>query len=113
MLKRLTQLDYDRDMAFVALEADSGALAAVGRLSCDPDRTKGEYALLVRTDLQGHGLGWNLLSQIVAYAKAEGIGLIEGIVLAENETMLRMCREFGFSVASHPDQRAFHWPPSI
>jgi acetyltransferase len=105
MLKRLTQLDYDRDMAFVMLEVGGGALAAVGRLSCNPDRTKGEYALLVRTDLQGRGLGWSLLSQIVAYAKAEGIGMIEGVVLAENETMLRMCREFGFSVAPHPGQQ--------
>ena len=64
-LKRLTQIDYDRDMAFVALEAGSGALAGVARLSCDPDRTMGEYALLVRTDLQGHGIGWQLLSQII------------------------------------------------
>ena len=64
----------------------------------------GEYALLVRTDLQGHGIGWQLLKQIVAYAKAERIGRIEGIVVAENAAMLKMCREFGFSVAHHPDE---------
>ncbi|GLS34816.1 N-acetyltransferase [Mesorhizobium tianshanense] len=104
MLKRLTQLDYDRDMAFVALEASSGALAGVSRLSCNPDRTVAEYALLVRTDLQGHGLGWELLSQIVDYAKADGIGRIEGMVLSENTRMLAMCREFGFSIAHHPSQ---------
>ncbi|MGN6465395.1 MAG: bifunctional acetate--CoA ligase family protein/GNAT family N-acetyltransferase [Rhizobiaceae bacterium] len=104
MLKRLTQLDYDRDMAFVALEQASGALAAVGRLSCDPDRTRGEYALLVRTDLQGHGIGWQLLQQILAYAKAEKIVRIEGMVLEENKAMLKMCREFGFTVTHHPDE---------
>lgn len=104
MLKRLTQLDYDRDMAFVALEASSGALAGVSRLSCNPDRTVAEYALLVRTDLQGHGLGWELLSQIVDYAKADGIGRIEGMVLSENIRMLAMCREFGFSITHHPSQ---------
>ncbi|TIO04541.1 bifunctional acetate--CoA ligase family protein/GNAT family N-acetyltransferase [Mesorhizobium sp.] len=104
MLKRLTQLDYDRDMAFVALEAGSGALAGVSRLSCNPDRTVAEYALLVRTDLQGHGLGWELLSRIVDYAKADGIGRIEGMVLSENIRMLAMCREFGFSIAHHPSQ---------
>ncbi|MGB3644949.1 MAG: bifunctional acetate--CoA ligase family protein/GNAT family N-acetyltransferase [Mesorhizobium sp.] len=103
MLKRLTQLDYDRDMAFVVLEA-GGALAGVARLSCDPDRSRGEYALLVRTDLQGLGLGWALLQQIVDYAKAEGIGRIEGMVLSENEAMLRMCREFGFAITHQTDQ---------
>ncbi|MGP2493737.1 bifunctional acetate--CoA ligase family protein/GNAT family N-acetyltransferase [Mesorhizobium sp. PUT5] len=103
MLKRLTQLDYDRDMAFVVLEA-GGALAGVARLSCDPDRSRGEYALLVRTDLQGQGLGWALLQQIIDYAKAEGIGRIEGMVLSENEAMLRMCGEFGFAITHQPDQ---------
>lgn len=105
MLKRLTQLDYDRDMAFVALDVSSGKLAGVGRLSSDPDRTKGEYALLVRSDLQGQGIGWALLQQIVAYAKAEAIARIEGIVLEENKAMLRMCREFGFTTSRHPDEQ--------
>jgi acetyltransferase len=103
MLKRLTQLDYGRDMAFVVLEKN-GALAGVGRLSCDPDRAVGEYALLVRTDLQGRGIGWQLMRQIVVYAKAEGIGRIEGIVLDENTGMLDMCREFGFSIAPKADE---------
>lgn len=104
MLKRLTQLDYDRDMAFVALEADTGALAGVSRLSCDPDHAVAEYALLVRTDLQGHGLGWELLRQVIDYAKADGIGRIEGMMLSENTRMLAMCREFGFSVSHHPSE---------
>ncbi|WP_256754760.1 bifunctional acetate--CoA ligase family protein/GNAT family N-acetyltransferase [Mesorhizobium sp. Mes31] len=104
MLKRLTQLDYDRNMAFVALEASTGALAGISRLSCDPDHVSAEYALLVRTDLQGHGLGWELLRQIVDYAKADGIGRIEGIVLSENAKMLAMCREFGFSIGYLPDE---------
>lgn len=101
MLKRLTQLDYDRDIAFVALEKTTGKLAGIGRLCCDPDHKNGEYALLVRTDLQGRGLGWELLKQIIAYAKAEHLDRIEGIVLNENQKMLTMCREFGFSVAHH------------
>lgn len=99
MLKRLTQLDYDRDMAFVALRSDDGMLAGVGRLSCDPDRTMGEYALLVRTDLQGLGIGRALLRHILAYAEAEKIGRIEGMVLEENTAMLKMCREFGFTLS--------------
>lgn len=104
MLKRLTQLDYDRDMAFVALESEGGALAAVGRLSCDPDRVRGEYALLVRSDLQGQGLGWQLLTLLADYAKSESVKRIEGFVLSENEGMLSMCRKMGFALAHHPHQ---------
>lgn len=102
MLERLTQLDYDRDMAFVALEEGSGALAGVARLSCDPDRDKAEYALLVRSDLQGRGLGWALLSRIVDFARAEKIAEITGIILDDNERMLAMAREFGFALSRHP-----------
>jgi acetyltransferase len=104
MLKRLTQLDYDRDIAFVALQKGTGMLAGIGRLCCDPDHTRGEYALLVRTDLQGRGLGWELLQQIIAYARAEHIQRIEGTVLGENQKMVAMCREFGFSLALHPNE---------
>jgi acetyltransferase len=103
MLKRLTQLDYDRDIAFVALEQASGALAGVVRLSCDPDKSVGEYGLLVRTDLQGRGLGWALLRHVIDYARAEGIGTIEGVILTENTRMLDMCRQFGFVLKRHPD----------
>ena len=103
MLKRLTQLDYDRDMAFVALEKEGGALAGVCRLSCDPDKDVGEYGLLVRTDQQGRGLGWALLRQIIEFAKVEDVGKIEGVILTENTKMLKMVREFGFTLARHPD----------
>lgn len=104
MLVRLTQLDYDRDIAFLALRKGTDELVGVGRLSCDPDRSAAEYALLIRTDLQGHGLGWTLLDHILDYARSEGIGVVEGIVLPENTKMLQMCREFGFEVKRHPDE---------
>lgn len=99
MLKRLTQLDYDRDMAFVALDTSTGDLAGVGRLSSDPDKLRAEFALLVRTDLQGRGIGRQLLGHILDYARSEGISRIEGIVLPENTTMLAMCKAFGFSTS--------------
>ena len=104
MLLRLTQLDYDRDMAFVALDKASGELAGIARLSADPDHETAEYALLVRTDLQGQGLGWALLRLLIDYAEADGLKRIEGIILAENSKMLTMCREFGFTVTHHPSE---------
>ncbi len=102
-LARLTQIDYAREMAFVALEAETGELLGVVRFVTDPDYTKGEYAILVRSDLKGRGLGWRLMQHLIAYARAEKIAELYGSVLAENTTMLRMCRELGFSVEPEPD----------
>jgi acetyltransferase len=99
---RLTQLDYDRDMAFVAIAPD-GALAGVSRVSCDPDHTRGEYALLVRSDLQGRGIGSALLGILIDYARVDGLERLEGMVLAENRGMLDLIKRFGFEVAFDPD----------
>ena len=98
LLIRLTQLDYDREMAFVALDRD-GNLCGVARIFADPDHETAEYALLVRSDLKGQGLGWALLRHLVDYAKADGLKRIDGMVLSENAGMLKMCREFGFQLA--------------
>ncbi|MET3649201.1 bifunctional acetate--CoA ligase family protein/GNAT family N-acetyltransferase [Phyllobacterium ifriqiyense] len=105
-LRRLTQLDYDRDMAFVALDKESGELAGIARLSSDPDREIAEYAVLVRTDLQGRGLGWQLLLQLINFAKAEGIRQMEGLILSDNKIMLKMCREFGFTISRDASDRS-------
>jgi acetyltransferase len=101
-LARLTQIDYAREMAFVAVEEATGELLGVVRLVADPDYTKGEYAILVRSDLKGRGLGWRLMQHLVAYARAEKMDELYGSVLAENTTMFRMCRELGFSVEREP-----------
>jgi acetyltransferase len=98
LLTRLTQLDYDREMAFVALDRN-GNLCGVARIFADPDHETAEYALLVRSDLKGQGLGWAMLRHLVDYAKVDGLKRIEGIVLSENAGMLKMCREFGFRLA--------------
>ncbi len=103
MLIRLTQLDYEREMAFVAL-TDEGQLAGIGRLSSDPDQDWAEFGLLVRTDLQGQGLGWALLERLIEYGKVDGLKRIEGFVLRENTRMLAMCREIGFTLKAHPDE---------
>lgn len=102
-IARLTQIDYGRSIALLALDDDSGALLGVVRLHCDPDHRTGEYAILVRSDCKGIGLGWALMELIIEYARREGLGLIYGQVLRENTTMLSMCRQLGFAVADDPD----------
>jgi acetyltransferase len=96
-LARLTQIDYAREIAFVAIGA-GGHLLGVARFNADPDYVKAEYGVMVRSDLKGKGLGWKLMSHLIRYAKAEGLSELNGVVLAENTTMLDMCRQLGFAV---------------
>jgi acetyltransferase len=101
-LAQLTQIDYAREMAFVAIAMDSGALLGVARMIADPDYSKAEYAILVRSDLKGKGLGWRLMQHLIAYARAEKLEQLNGAVLADNTSMLQMCRELGFVVEAEP-----------
>ena len=102
-LARLTQIDYAREIAFVALAQNNGELLGVSRFAADPEYERAEYAVMVRSDLKGCGLGWLLMSHLIDYAKATGIVELYGSVLAENTTMLRMCRELGFISAAEPN----------
>jgi acetyltransferase len=98
-LARLTQIDYAREIAFIALaDGDEPEMLGVVRFFADPDYERAEYAVMVRSDLKGHGLGWILMRHLIAYAVAEGLSILQGSVLRENQTMLQMCRELGFSV---------------
>ena len=101
-LAQLTQIDYAREMAFVAIARADGRLLGVVRMVADPDYTKAEFAVLVRSDLKGCGLGWQLMSHLIAYARAEKLQQLHGVVLGENTTMLQMCRELGFTVEIEP-----------
>jgi acetyltransferase len=100
---RFTQIDYARAMAFIAIEESSGEMLGVVRLHADANYDSGEYAVLVRSDLKGRGLGWLLMQMIIEYARAEGLRTVEGQVLNENTAMLAMCRELGFDIAPDPD----------
>jgi acetyltransferase len=103
-IARLTQIDYARAMAFIAIEQATGDMLGGVRLHADANYERGEYAILLRSDLKGKGLGWLLMQMIIDYARATGLKVIEGQVLAENTTMLAMCRELGFVVAADPNE---------
>jgi len=76
------------------------------RLHIDANFEAGEYAVLVRSDLKGQGLGWKLMELMIEYARSEGLRRIEGEVLAENTSMLEMCRELGFESIPLADEPA-------
>ncbi len=105
VIEKLTHLDYAKAMAFIALDEDTGAMLGVVRLHRDGDRPEGEFAVLVRSALKGHGLGWMLMRHIIAYAMANGFRRIHGEVLTENTTMLAMCVRLGFHIVNDPSQR--------
>jgi acetyltransferase len=102
-IARLTQIDYAREMAFVALDPESHDILGVVRIAADPDLECAEYAVLVRSDLKGEGLGWGLMQRIVAYARSIGLKRITGEVLRENVTMLRMAERLGFRATRDVD----------
>ncbi|CAO4167484.1 bifunctional acetate--CoA ligase family protein/GNAT family N-acetyltransferase [Methylorubrum aminovorans] len=105
-LARLTQLDYSRAIAFVAIDeaAEEGRrmLGAV-RLHANANHDTGEFAILVRSDIKGTGLGVALMRMMIDWARAEGIGCVEGSVLAENRAMRAVCRHLGFEERPMPD----------
>jgi acetyltransferase len=81
-LARFTQIDYARVMAFIAMEMATGSMLGVVRLHADANYERGEFAILVRSDLKGRGLGWLLMQQIIDYARSEGLKTIEGQILS-------------------------------
>ena len=86
-------------MAFVALSQDQKELLGVARLAADPDYASAEYAIIVRSDLKGTGIGWALMRHLIHYAESEGLRDLHGDVLAANQRMLDMCRALGFEIA--------------
>jgi len=104
---RLTQIDYDREMALVATGPETGggpdAIFGAVRIIAEPDNVAAEFGIMVRSDQQGQGLGFALMQRIIDYARARGIQRVSGYVLAENAAMLRMTRELGFEHAAVED----------
>jgi acetyltransferase len=101
MAARLTQIDYDREMALVLAEeknGKAGEFVGIVRIAADPDFDKAEFAIIVLSAAQGRGIGRLLMDQIIAYAKKRGIRQVFGDVLAENQRMLNLARDLGFEL---------------
>lgn len=98
-LARLVQIDYAREMAFVAqATGPDGQLQTLGvaRAMADPDNVDAEFGVIVRSDLKGTGLGRLLMEKLVAYLRAQGTQRLVATVLDYNERMLKLARDMGF-----------------
>jgi acetyltransferase len=127
-MARLTQIDYDREMAFVAVARKPGGgteTLGVVRTFTDLLNDKAEYAILVRSDLKGQRLGWKLMDKIIRYSRSRGTRRIVGLVLADNRKMLDLVERLGFTSRRVPDDDvmeveldlhgevpALSWPPA-
>jgi acetyltransferase len=106
-LARLTQLDYSRAIAFVATEEgadESRRMLGAVRLHANANHDTGEFAILVRSDIKGTGLGIALMRMMIDWAGAEGIACVEGDVLAENRAMRAVCHHLSFEEHPAPDE---------
>ncbi|MBI4366942.1 MAG: GNAT family N-acetyltransferase [Deltaproteobacteria bacterium] len=104
MIDQLTHYDPANAMAAIAIDERTGQMLGVVRLH-DVPGGGAEFAILVRSRLKGHGLGWLMMKHMIAYAKDNGLKTVRGQVLAENTTMLTMCTELGFQSSDDPDER--------
>jgi RimJ/RimL family protein N-acetyltransferase len=104
-IAKLMEFDYPRAMALVAIDEASSELLGVVWLYSDSVHGTGEYAILLRSDLKGKGLGWSLMQLIIEYAKSKGLKQLYGQILQENSVMLKMCRELGFKVKTDANDR--------
>ncbi len=103
-LARYSQIDYDREMTFIALspkgEDGSRTMAAEVRAVCDPDNLRAEFAIQIASAWQGKGLGRILMNKLVAYLRERGTREVAGDCLVDNKAMAALAREVGFEVSS-------------
>lgn len=104
-LARFTQIDYAREMAFILTRSagGEGETLGVARVVADPDNIAGEFAIVVRSDLKGQGLGTVLMEALIAYCEGRGLREIAGVALADNVRMHALARRLGFALAPGGD----------
>ena len=103
IIARLARVDFAHDMALIAQPPGNGEILGVARYMSDPLTREAEFAVLVRSDLKGHGIGWMLMKRLVEVARQRGIEKLIGLVLVENTNMVKFCRDLGFSISRNPE----------
>jgi acetyltransferase len=106
MLVRFTQIDYDREMAFVAVTEQDGHEVEIGvcRYTINPDGSSCEFALVVGDQWQHKAVGHKLMGVLIETARSKGLQTMEGEVLASNHNMLKLVATLGFSVSSSGEE---------
>lgn len=111
-LARLTQIDYEREMAFVATvvnaDGEEETIGSVRGIS-DPNNDEAEFAVIIRSDMKGKHLGWILMDKLIRYLRANGTQRVVGTILRENNGMLDLARGLGFTITRHPDDPDLRW----
>jgi acetyltransferase len=104
MLMRFTQIDYDREMAFVALRREEGKDEEIGvaRYVTNPDGKTCEFAVVIADAWQRKGLGRRMMEIIIGVARSRGLETMVGHVLAANQPMLTLCAKLGFLISERP-----------
>jgi acetyltransferase len=103
-MARLTQIDYDREMAFIAVREASAETVGVARLVRESDGRSGEFAVIVQPDAKGKGVASHLMHRLIDWAKQQGLVEMVGQVLAENQPMLGFTRSLGFTLRRLPEE---------
>ncbi len=105
-IAQFTQIDYDREMAFIATvpgTEDQTETLGVARSISDPDNITAEFGVIVRSDIKGEGIGYALMSKLIAYCREKGTRHLYGTILAENERMTSLAKALGFTLKSNAD----------
>jgi len=108
---RLTQIDYDREMAFIATaQGAAGEPETLGvvRAITDPDNIHAEFAVVVRSDLKGRGLGTALMEKMIRYCRGRHTRSLHGEAMRNNKRMLALAKKMGFSISREPHENILH-----
>jgi len=111
-ITRFTQIDYDREMAFIAQSMEEGKIPktiGVVRAMTDPDNNRSEFAILIRSDMKGKGLGRMLMEKMIRYCKARGTNYLVGQAMLDNKAMVELARKLGFEVKRSVDNDTYEF----